>query len=58
MKEGTWRSKKADSVYKFINHTLELPWMARFAASSGGAGILGYEQATILCALVPQASFG
>lgn len=39
-------SKKSDSVYKFINHTLELPWMARFAASSGGAGILDYEQAT------------
>jgi len=39
-------SKKADSVYKFINHTLGLPWMARFAASSGGAGILDYEQAT------------
>lgn len=39
-------SKKSDAVYEFINHTMQLPWMARFAASSGGAGILDYEQAT------------
>jgi len=38
--------EKADAVYEFINYTLEVPWMARFAATSGGAGILDYEQAT------------
>jgi spermidine/putrescine-binding protein len=39
-------SKKADSVYKFINTTLALPWQARFIGETGGAGILDYAQAT------------
>jgi spermidine/putrescine-binding protein len=38
--------KKADAVYEFINHTLKLPWQARFIGETGGAGILDYEQAT------------
>lgn len=36
---------KADSVYKFINYTLTVPWQARFVAASGNSGALSLAQA-------------
>jgi spermidine/putrescine transport system substrate-binding protein len=36
---------KADSVYKFINYTMTVPWQARFIAASGNSGTLSLEQA-------------
>jgi spermidine/putrescine transport system substrate-binding protein len=38
-------AKKADSVYKFINYTMTVPWQARFIAASGNSGTLSLEQA-------------
>jgi spermidine/putrescine-binding protein len=38
-------AKKADSVYKFINATLTVPWQARFIAASGNSGTLSLAQA-------------
>jgi spermidine/putrescine-binding protein len=39
-------AQKLDLVYDFINYTLDIPWQARFAATSGNTGILSYEEAT------------
>ena len=39
-------AKKLDLVYDFINYTLDIPWQARFAATSGNTGILSYDEAT------------
>ena len=36
---------KLDSVYKFINYTLTVPWQARFIVASGNSGALSLEQA-------------
>ncbi|MCV7224651.1 ABC transporter substrate-binding protein, partial [Mycolicibacterium komossense] len=36
---------KSDSVYKFINYTMTVPWQARFIAASGNSGTLSLEQA-------------
>jgi spermidine/putrescine-binding protein len=36
---------KMDSVYKFINYTLTVPWQARFIVASGNSGALSLEQA-------------
>ncbi|MCV7224646.1 ABC transporter substrate-binding protein, partial [Mycolicibacterium komossense] len=36
---------KSDSVYKFINHTLAVPWQARFIATSQNSGTLNLQQA-------------
>jgi spermidine/putrescine-binding protein len=41
-KEG---AKKTDSVYKFINYTLDVPWQARFIGTSSNSGTLSLEQA-------------
>ena len=41
-KEG---AKKADSVYKFINYTLDVPWQARFIGTSSNSGTLSLDQA-------------
>jgi spermidine/putrescine-binding protein len=41
-KEG---AKKADSVYQFINYTLDVPWQARFIGTSSNSGTLSLEQA-------------
>jgi spermidine/putrescine-binding protein len=41
-KEG---AKKADSVYEFINYTLDIPWQARFIATTSNSGTLSLEQA-------------
>ena len=38
-------AKKSDSVYKFINYTMTVPWQARFIAASGNSGSLSLEQA-------------
>ena len=38
-------AKKSDSVYKFINYTMTVPWQARFIAASGNSGTLSLEQA-------------
>src|SRR5262245_17319899 len=38
-------AKKADSVYKFINYTLDVPWQARFIGTSSNSGTLSLEQA-------------
>ena len=38
-------AKKADSVYKFINYTMEVPWQARFIAATGNSGSLSLQQA-------------
>jgi spermidine/putrescine-binding protein len=37
---------KQDSVYKFINYTMTVPWQARFIAASGNSGTLTLAQAT------------
>jgi spermidine/putrescine-binding protein len=37
---------KQDSVYKFINYTMTVPWQARFVAASGNSGTLTLAQAT------------
>ena len=37
---------KLDSVYKFINYTMTVPWQARFIAASGNSGTLSLAQAT------------
>jgi spermidine/putrescine transport system substrate-binding protein len=37
---------KLDSVYKFINYTMTVPWQARFIAASGNSGTLTLAQAT------------
>ena len=39
-------AKKADSVYKFINYTMTVPWQARFVTASGNSGTLSLAQAT------------
>ena len=36
---------KSDSIYKFINYTLELPWQARFIGTTSNSGTLNLEQA-------------
>jgi spermidine/putrescine-binding protein len=36
---------KLDSVYKFINYTMTVPWQARFIAGSGNSGTLSLAQA-------------
>jgi spermidine/putrescine transport system substrate-binding protein len=36
---------KLDSVYKFIDYTMSVPWQARFIAASGNSGNLSLEQA-------------
>jgi len=38
-------AKKADSVYKFINYTSDVPWQARFIGTSSNSGSLSLEQA-------------
>jgi len=38
-------AKKADSVYKFINYTMTVPWQARFITASGNSGNLSLAQA-------------
>lgn len=38
-------AKKADSVYKFINYTLDVPWQARFIGTSSNSGTLSLDQA-------------
>ena len=38
-------AKKSDSVYKFINYTLDLPWQARFIGTSSNSGTLNLDQA-------------
>jgi spermidine/putrescine-binding protein len=38
-------AKKSDSVYKFINYTMTVPWQARFIAASGNSGTLSLSQA-------------
>lgn len=41
-------ASKADSVYKFINFTLGIPWQARFIGTSSNSGTLNLEQAQSL----------
>jgi spermidine/putrescine transport system substrate-binding protein len=38
-------ANKADSVYKLINYTLNVPWQARFVAASSNSGTLSLAQA-------------
>jgi spermidine/putrescine transport system substrate-binding protein len=50
---------KLDSVYKFINYTLTVPWQARFIAASGNSGALSLAQAkspeAVNAGLTPEA---
>lgn len=39
-------AEKADIVYPFVNATMQVPWQARFSATTGNSGILSYEEAT------------
>jgi spermidine/putrescine-binding protein len=43
-KEGG--ANKLDAIYKFIDYTHTVPWLARFTADSANSGTLSYEQAT------------
>ncbi len=38
-------AQKADSVYKLINYSTDVPWQARFIAATGNSGTLSLEQA-------------
>ncbi|ODU07435.1 MAG: hypothetical protein ABS81_01415 [Pseudonocardia sp. SCN 72-86] len=38
-------AERLDAVYQFIAHTLDVPWQARFVASSGNNGVLDNDQA-------------
>lgn len=53
---------KADAVYQFMNHTLELPWQAKFVGASSNSGILNLEQAqspeAVEAGLTPEALEG
>lgn len=53
---------KSDSVYKFINYTLETPWQARFIGASSNSGTLNLQQAqspeAVEAGLTPEALEG
>jgi spermidine/putrescine-binding protein len=55
-------ANKADSVYKFINFTLDIPWQARFIGTSSNSGTLNLEQAqspeAVSAGLSPEALEG
>ena len=53
---------KSDSVYKFINYTLGVPWQARFIGTSSNSGTLNLNQAqspeAVSAGLTPEALEG